>query len=324
MTERAPQQRSRCAHQSMLDDVLDGHALVPTERINPQTEMIDLLPLEAMLGLINAADQQVPLAVQKAIPQIARMVEKVVQAFETGGHLYYIGAGTSGRLGVLDAAECPPTFSSDPGLVQGIMAGGDRALHHAVEGAEDDAKAGEQAIRERGISGRDVVIGLSASGGPAYVLRALEVAKQLGAYTGAITCHPKSLIVQIADVAMVAEVGPEVLTGSTRMKAGTAQKLILNMISTGAMIAWGKTYRNLMVDVKPTNKKLRERAIRLVSMLGKSSSEEAEATLVASQWQVKPAVVMLTLNQSLEEAQQLLKQYHGKLRAVLEAQGDGS
>jgi len=297
---------------------MSSQSLVPTEQINPNTEGIDLLSTEEALRAINQADQAVALAVEKAIPQIALLVDKVVEAFNQGGRLFYIGAGTSGRLGVLDASECPPTFGVDPGLVQGIIAGGDTALRSAVEGAEDDPKAGQKAIIENKITSQDVVVGLSASGGAAYVVEAVKIAKSLGAFTGAITCYSKSVLAQAADVAMVAEVGPEVIAGSTRMKAGTAQKLILNMITTGAMIGWGKTYRNLMVDLRPTNIKLKARAIRLVSLLAEKSSAEAEAALLAAGNRVKPATVMLAKNVSYTEAEALLSRHHGKLRAVLE------
>lgn len=295
----------------------DWSSLVSTEHINPNTEEIDLMPTEAMLRAINTQDQTVPLAVEKAIPQITHMVEAVVRAFQSGGRLFYIGAGTSGRLGVLDASECPPTFSVDPSLVQGLIAGGDTALKNAVEGAEDDPEAGKNALDNAKITQNDVVIGLSASGGAAYVIAALEAAKTKGAVTGAITCSAHSKLSQVADIAMVAEVGPEVLAGSTRLKAGTAQKLILNMITTGAMIAWGKTYRNLMVDVKPTNVKLKDRAIRLVSLLGKTDSETAQTRLIEAQWQVKPAIVMQALGVNFDEAQRLLAENQGKLRQVL-------
>lgn len=292
--------------------------LVPTEQINPRTQGIDLLPTTDILALINAEDQQVPLAVQKAIPQIAQVVDKVVATFENGGHLYYVGAGTSGRLGVLDASECPPTFSVPPELVQGIIAGGDTALRNAVEGAEDSAEAGREAVEALKLSGNDVLIGISASGGAAYVVSAVNAAKAAGAFTGAITCHPTGALAQAADVAMVAEVGPEVIAGSTRMKAGTAQKLMLNMITTGAMIAWGKTYRNLMVDLNPSNLKLKARALRLVMHLAQVSEAEAQAALSQCGGKVKPAVVMLAQQCTFDRAVAVLKQHGGKLRAVLE------
>jgi len=295
-----------------------GQSIAPTEQINPNTAEIDLLPTEAVLRTINQADQEVAVAVEKAIPQIALVVDKIIEAFNQGGRLFYIGAGTSGRLGVLDASECPPTFGVDPELVQGIIAGGDIALRSAVEGAEDDPDAGKKAILDHHITEKDVVIGLSASGGAAFVVEAIKTATSLGAFTGAITCYGESLLAHAADVAMVADVGPEVLAGSTRMKAGTAQKLILNMLTTGAMIGWGKTYRNLMVDLKPTNIKLKARAIRLVSLLSEKSPTEAEAALGDSKGRVKHATVMLAKNISYPEAEALLSRHHGKLRAVLE------
>ncbi len=297
---------------------LDVSTLVPTEQINPRTSEIDLVSTEAMLTLINEEDRRVPDAIGRIIPQIAQVVDRVVEAFERGGRLFYVGAGTSGRLGVLDASECPPTFGVDSDLVQGIIAGGDTALRNAVEGAEDSAEQGRQAVLDAGVRDKDVLIGISASGGAAYVVTAIETAKAQGAFTGAITCHPTGALAQAADVAMVAEVGPEVIAGSTRLKAGTAQKLILNMITTGAMIGWGKTYRNLMVDLKPTNVKLRQRAIRIVAHLSNCSPEEAQQALEHSQGRVKPAVVMLTKKVSYEEAMVMLKHHHGKLRAVLE------
>jgi len=301
-----------------MSSALDLNQLVPTEQINPQTTTIDLVSTEQMLTLINDEDQKVALAVRKAIPEVAKIVERVVQAFEQGGHLYYVGAGTSGRLGVLDASECPPTFGVEPYLVCGIIAGGETALRHAVEGAEDSEEAGKEAVLSLNLKPQDVLIGLSASGGASYVVSAIQTARSAGAFTGAITCNPTGGIAEAADIAMVAEVGPEVLTGSTRLKAGTAQKLILNMITTGAMIAWGKSYRNLMVDLKPTNKKLKARALRIVSMLSEASQEAAEEALNVTKGRVKPAVVMLVKKVPFETAEKLLTQYHGKLRAVLE------
>ncbi len=302
----------------MSDQRVDLQSLVPTEAINANTQGIDLLPTEGILKLINEEDQRVALAIQSVIPQIAQVVDKVVTAFSEGGRLFYVGAGTSGRLGVLDASECPPTFGVDPTLVQGIIAGGDLALRNAVEGAEDSTEAGEKAILDAGITSKDVVIGISASGGASFVVGAVKASQNRGAFTGAITCHPQGALAQTADIAMVAEVGPEVIAGSTRMKAGTAQKLILNMITTGAMIAWGKTYRNLMVDLKPSNKKLQDRSIRIVATLANTSAEEAQKALQITQGRVKPAVVMLARQVSFEKAQALLQYHHGKLRGVLE------
>jgi len=291
---------------------------VPTEQINPNTVEIDLVSTGEMLTQINDADQQVALAVREAIPQIARVVDQTVSAFEAGGRLLYLGAGTSGRLGVLDASECPPTFGVDSGLVVGIIAGGDTALRNAVEGAEDNAALGRQAIEEAHVTDLDVVVGLSASGGAAWVVSAMEAAKSRGAFTAAITCYGESPLAKAVDVAIVAHVGPEVIAGSTRMKAGTAQKLILNMISTGAMIGWGKTYRNLMVDLKPSNHKLKDRARRIVAHLAQCSQERAQEALDATQGRVKPAVLVAALSISAEDAGQKLDSAHGKLRKALE------
>lgn len=299
-------------------DVMDIFSVVPTEQINPETINIDVCSTRVVLEMINDQDAGVPAAVRQAIPQIAEVVDKVVAAFECGGRLFYIGAGTSGRLGVLDASECPPTFSVEPELVQGIIAGGDLALRNAIENAEDDGVAGTQAIREAGVKAGDVVVGLSASGGAAYVVEAIKTAQGLGAYTAALTCYEQSSLAHAADVAMVVDVGPEALTGSTRMKAGTAQKLVLNMITTAAMIGWGKTYRNLMVDVKPTNAKLRDRAGRLVAAISGVSKTEAHEYLTQSQGMVKPAIVMAKMGVGFQEAQQRLMQNGGRLRSVLE------
>jgi N-acetylmuramic acid 6-phosphate etherase len=232
--------------------------------------------------------------------------------------LFYFGAGTSGRLGVLDAAECPPTYSTPPELVQGIIAGGDRALRIAVEGAEDSAELGRQDVESVGVRPQDVVIGISASGGAAYVVSAMEAARASGAYTAAITCHPSGKLALSVDQPIVVQVGPEAITGSTRMKAGTAQKLILNMISTATMVQLGKTYENLMVDVKPTNLKLRDRAARIVSSLGRVSYEEAEHLLGQANDQVKTAVVMARLQVPVDEAQRRLAAANGKLRRTIE------
>ncbi|MCA9799424.1 MAG: N-acetylmuramic acid 6-phosphate etherase [Cyanobacteria bacterium HKST-UBA04] len=293
-------------------------SLVPTEQVNPATFGIDLLPTLEVLHLLNEQDTQVPVAVGRAIDAIATVTDEVIRAFEGGHRLFYVGAGTSGRLGVLDASECPPTFSVPSDLVQGIMAGGPSALTRAVENAEDDGPAGCQAIKDFGVQSGDVVVGLSASGGAAFVIEAMNAARQAGCFTGAITCHPTGLLAQVVDCAIVVDVGPEALTGSTRLKAGTAQKLVLNMITTAAMIGWGKTYRNLMVDVNPTNAKLRDRAIRLVSALGRCEAGPAARFLEAADGQVKPAVVMALTGLSAAEACQKLASHGGRLRATLD------
>jgi N-acetylmuramic acid 6-phosphate etherase len=291
--------------------------IAQTESINPKTTELDLVSIEAMLGLINHEDQSVALAVKKSIPKLATVVTLIVERFRQGGRLIYVGAGTSGRLGVLDASECPPTFSVSPELVIGIIAGGERALRHALEGAEDDAEAGGAALEF--VRKTDVVIGLSASGSAQFVCGALKKARAKEAITVSLTCSPGSPMEELAHHALVVETGPEVLTGSTRMKAGTAQKLVLNMISTAVMVAWGKTYRNLMVDVKPSNAKLRARALRLVSHIAQCSEAQAKIELEACEWNVKPAIVCKVLGLNYQSAQERLKEHHGVLRRLLEA-----
>jgi N-acetylmuramic acid 6-phosphate etherase len=292
--------------------------VIPTEQVNPRTEDIDLLSSVEVLKKINAEDRLVAESIEKAIPQIAAAVDKIAEAFENGHRLFYFGAGTSGRLGVLDASECPPTYGAPPELVQAFIAGGDKALKNAVEGAEDNPDMGRADVAQSGAQAGDVVVGISASGGAAYVVAAMEEARKQGCFTAGITCHAGSKLAQAVDQPIVAEVGPEVIAGSTRMKAGTAQKLILNMLTTGAMIQIGKTYRNLMVDVQPTNLKLKERARRMVAALSGISTEEAAQYLEETGYQVKPAVLMACDKIALPEALQRLKTVHGKLRQAMQ------
>jgi len=298
--------------------------LIATEHINPNTTNIDTLSTQDVLAKINAEDQTVALAVARALPQLTVVVDHTVAALQNGGRLFYIGAGTSGRLGVLDASECPPTFSTPPDLVQGIIAGGEAALRNPVEGAEDDPIAGKHAIMDYGVQSGDVVIGISASGGAPYVTAAIAYAKELGCFTAGITCVENSPLAITAHQGVVTPVGPEVIAGSTRLKAGTAQKLVLNMITTATMIQLGKTYGNLMVDVRPTNIKLVGRAERIVSELAKVSIEEAKALLSQTNYEVKPAVVMHHFSCSVEEAQQRLTMMGGKLKASLHTITAGS
>lgn len=292
--------------------------VIPTEQVNPATVDIDLLDTETLLRRINAEDARVAAAVAAAIPQIAPVVDRIAQAFEAGNRLFYFGAGTSGRLGVLDASECPPTYGAPPEQVQGIIAGGDIALRQAVEGAEDDPEAGRKDAAAAGLRAGDVAVGISASGGAPYVVAAMEEARSRGCFTAGITCHGGSRLAQVVDQAIVAEVGPEVIAGSTRMKAGTAQKLILNMLTTAAMVQSGKTYQNLMVDVQPTNRKLRERACRIVAALAGVSMAEARQALDVCGFQVKPAVLVACAKISVAEAQARLRAASGKLRRALE------
>ncbi len=298
-------------------------ALIITEQINPRTVDIDLLSTTEVLEKINDEDQQVANAVKQAIPQISRVVDYIVQAFEQGGHLFYFGAGTSGRLGVLDASECPPTYGAPPEQVQGYIAGGDSALRTAVEGAEDSEELGREDLEKAHPRSGDVVVGLSASGRAAYVVGALKAAKAKGCFTACVTCHQQSPLIPWVDQPIVVEVGPEVIAGSTRMKAGTAQKLVLNMLTTAAMIQTGKTYENFMVDVQPTNQKLKERARRIVAALGQVSEDAAQEALEITQGQVKPAILMLRKSLSYSEAMARLKHVSGKLRLALKEPSEG-
>lgn len=300
----------------------DHHSLnsvIPTEQVNPRTVDIDVLSTAEVLRKINAEDQGVAQAVAQAIPQIAMVVDAIQQAFENGGRLFYFGAGTSGRLGILDASECPPTYGAPPSLVQAFIAGGDIALRNAVEGAEDSVEMGQEDVSKAGVQAGDVVVGISASGQAPYVVAVMESARALGCFTAGLTCDPNSKLAKAAEQAIVVEVGPEVIAGSTRMKAGTAQKLVLNMLTTGAMIQIGKTYQNLMVDVQPANLKLKARARRMVAALSGTTMEEAERLLDLTQYQVKPAVIMAKEQVDLPEAQRRLKAASGKLRLALDS-----
>ena len=238
-----------------------------TETRNPASAEIDALPTLDMLRVINAADQEVALSVEREIANIARAVDAITDRLEEGGRLFYMGAGTSGRLGVLDASECPPTFNTPPNLVQGMIAGGDRALRHSVERAEDDAELGRKDLIERDFGPGDAVVGIAASGRTPYVLGALEHARSLGALTVGLSCTPDSEVARAADIAITPLPGPEIVTGSTRMRAGTATKLVLNMLSTGVMIRMGYVYGNLMVNMQAANEKLTDRARRIIAAI---------------------------------------------------------
>ena len=288
-----------------------------TESDNPRSRHIDKLPTGEIVTLINAEDAKVAAAVRAALPQIAQAVDAIVQALSAGGRLFYVGAGTSGRLGVLDAVECVPTFSAPPELVQGIIAGGDRALTQAVEGAEDDPDQARRDLRARGVTAADVVCGIAASGRTPYVLGALQVALELGAETIAVSCNPGSAIGQLARVSISVDLGPEIISGSTRMKAGSAQKMVLNMLSTATMIQLGKVYGNLMVDLKVTNQKLAERANRLVRQISGVDEARAQLVLAEANYEVKTAIVMQLKQLDAESARKLLEQADGRLRAVI-------
>ncbi|HEY3745121.1 MAG TPA: N-acetylmuramic acid 6-phosphate etherase [Gemmatimonadaceae bacterium] len=288
-----------------------------TERRNPRTASIDLAsPLE-IVDLINAEDHIVPDAVATQREPIARAIEIAETTFRAGGRLFYVGAGTSGRLGVLDASECPPTFGTDPEMVQGIIAGGLPALTRSQEGAEDVVGNGARIIDEFGVTEKDFVIGIAASGTTPYVRAALERAADIGAKTGIIACSPPPTeVLARVNVAMLPIVGPEVVTGSTRMKAGTATKLVLNMITTGAMIRLGKTYGNLMVDLRATNNKLIDRSQRIVMEVCGVSRADAKILLDRADKSVKTAIVMHKKGVSREEAERLLDQNGGVIRRI--------
>ena len=288
-----------------------------TESNNPASRHIDTLTTSEIVALINAEDAKVAAAVQAALPQMAQAVDAIVQALSGGGRLFYVGTGTSGRLGVLDAVECVPTFSAPPTLVQGIIAGGERALTQAVEGAEDDPAQARHDLQARGVSAADVVCGIAASGRTPYVVGALGYARELGAATIAIACNPGSAIGALAAVSISVDLGPEIISGSTRMKAGSAQKMILNTLSTAAMIRLGKVYGNLMVDVKVTNQKLAERAVRLLRQITAVDEACATGLLAQANNEVKTAVVMQLKHVDAESARVLLGQADGRLRAVI-------
>ena len=288
-----------------------------TEQRNPNSMQLDSLSAQELVALINREDQQVALAVEKCLPQIASAVEKIVAAFERGGRLVYVGAGTSGRLGVLDASECPPTYGVKPEMVVGLIAGGDHALRHPIEGAEDNVQQGQADLKEIDFSARDVLVGIAASGRTPYVLGALNYAKQLGATTVSIASNPKSKMAEVADIAIETVVGPEVLTGSSRMKSGTAQKLVLNMLTTASMVLIGKCYQNLMVDVQASNEKLKARALKIVMEATECDNEAAANVLAKANGQVKLAILMQLSGLDALEAQSLLDKSNGKLRQAL-------
>ena len=297
-----------------------------TEQRNPASMDIDSRSTEEILALVNNEDKKVALAVETQIPYIEKAVELVVEAFRNDGRLIYVGAGTSGRLGMLDAVECPPTFGTDPEMIQGLIAGGEKAMFRAQEGAEDYEENGARDIDNKNIKENDVVCGIAASLRTPYVIGAIKRAKQRGAHTLYVTTNPRSSfylsefsnLASAVDVAICPEVGPEIIMGSTRMKSGTAQKLVLNMITTTAMICLGKVYENMMIDLQMTNLKLRERAKRIVMIITGVSYDEATDYLTKSGFHVKTAIVMIKASVSLEEARQRLINSNGFVRAAIE------
>jgi N-acetylmuramic acid 6-phosphate etherase len=289
----------------------------PTEAINERTRELDLRPTLDQARLMNEEDRRVPAAVEAALPQIAEAVTRTVHALRHGGRLVYVGAGTSGRIAALDAAECPPTFGTDPDQVQAVLAGGPAALYEAAEGAEDDEPAGAQEMDVRGIGSDDVVVGLAASGATPFVLAAVRRARARGAFTIAVTCVAGSPLAAACDLSIVAVVGPEVIAGSTRLKAGTAQKLILNTLSTLVMVQLGKVYGNLMVGLRATNDKLRRRAVRIVAAAAGVPEDDAAEMLARAGGRAPVAIVMILARTTPQEAAERLARAGGSVRRAL-------
>jgi len=292
-----------------------------TEGRNPASQNIDELSTEAMLRVINDEDKKVALAVEAIVPQIATAVDAICAAFRAGGRLIYCGAGTSGRLGILDASECPPTFGTPREQVIGLIAGGHTAILQAVENAEDNREQGAQDLKDIHFSRHDVLVGIAASGRTPYVLGALVYANELGATTVSLSCNPGSAMSQVAAIALTPVVGPEVVTGSSRMKAGTAQKLVLNMLTTGSMIRSGKVYGNLMVDVEATNQKLVQRQVNIVMQATDCDDATARAALTGCGGHCKTAILMVLADLDADEAKALLSQHQGFIRQALQAAG---
>ena len=301
----------------MAENLLQTLSTLITEQRNPNSMNVDSLSALEIVQLMNEEDKQVPLAIEKCLPQIAQAVERIVAAFQQGGRLVYIGAGTSGRLGVLDASECPPTFGVSPEMVKGIIAGGERALRHPIEGAEDSKAQAVVDLQTIQFSSKDVLVGIAASGRTPYVIGALEYAKSLGSVTVSIASNPNSAMANIVDIAIDTVVGPEVLTGSSRLKSGTAQKLVLNMLTTASMILMGKCYQNLMVDVQASNEKLKARAIRIVMQATDCDKALAEETLKLADQNAKLAIMMILSGLDRAQAEALLEKHHGKLQLAL-------
>lgn len=289
--------------------------LSATELINPLSSDIDMLDTLSMLKIINNEDKKIAEEISKNLDKIAEAVDVISENFLKGGRLFYFGAGTSGRLGVLDASECPPTFSTEPSMVQGIIAGGDSALRNAIEGAEDSLSLAQEDFYKQSITKNDTVVVISASGNANYVVEIINLAKKIGVKTISISSN-KSGKINIADIFICIETGAEVLTGSTRMKAGTAQKLVLNMLTTASMIKTGKVFKNYMIDVKPTNDKLKKRAVRIVSSISEKDENLSKQTLEENGYKIKPAVLNLKYGIDFDKATELLEKHNGILRKV--------
>ena len=293
-----------------------------TEAVNADTTHLDEMTAAEIVAAMDASDREAAQAVHRAQPALTRAVQAAYEAIDAGGRVIYLGAGTSGRLGVLDASECPPTFGVEPELFVGVIAGGDTALRRSVENAEDNPAGGEAALRELNLTDRDFMVAISASGSAPYCLGALEYARAVGAKTGAIVCNAASPMAQLAEISMELITGPEVLSGSTRLKAGTATKMALNMISTGAMALWGKTYENLMVDVRATNRKLIDRCVRIVMRATGADRPQAEALIQEAGGNLKAAILMQLTGATLAQTLSALEKAKGhvkKAAAILKA-----
>lgn len=297
-----------------MDEYLAG---LTTEAINPETAAIDECTTEQMLRLMNEQDASVPQAVAAEIPQIVKAVNSLHQVLKHGGRMFYVGAGSSGRMGVLDASECPPTFGTDPELVQGHIAGGDTALRWAVEGYEDNAEEGVALIESCGVTDKDAVVGITASGSARFVIAALEKAREIGATTIGVVNNKQSLLESVCDICISPVVGPEVIMGSTRLKAGTAQKLVLNMLTTCTMVKLGKTYNNLMVDLKASNIKLRDRSVRIIQAATGVDAGTAATYLESASMSCKLAIMMIKTGLDAAAAEQALEQCEGSLKKAI-------
>ncbi len=302
----------------MNDDLLDTLSSLVSEERNPDTMDLDTLSSIELVTKINTQDKLVPLAIEKELPHIATAVDAITQAFNSGGRLLYIGSGTSGRLGILDASECPPTFGVDNNMVIGLISGGKDAVFKSIEKAEDSADMGQQDLINQSLCNKDVVVGIAASGRTPYVVGALKYAKSIGAVSIALSCNTDAEISRHADISISPVVGPEVLTGSTRLKSGTAQKLVLNMLTTASMVRVGKCYQNLMVDVKASNDKLVARAIRIVMQATECTKNEAADVLSQCQYEVKTAILMKLTGLSYEEATNSLTACKAHLRQAIQ------
>ncbi|MCQ2613265.1 MAG: N-acetylmuramic acid 6-phosphate etherase [Treponemataceae bacterium] len=289
-----------------------------TEQRNPASFQIDTKTTEEILRIINNEDKAVPAVVGAAIPQITKLVDRLVECFEEGGRLFYLGAGTSGRLGVLDASECPPTYGVPPEMVKGFIAGGDEALRRSIEGAEDNREGGIDQLKSEGFCSKDMLVGITASGSAPYVIGAMEYARKLGSPVGAISCNESSLTFGYADFPIYLPVGPEIIAGSTRMKSGTAQKLVLNMITTSAMIRLGKVYNNFMIDLMPMNAKLVERSLRLIAEITGCGAEKAASVFEESGRVIRTAIIMASLDVDKDAAEKLLVSGGNNINRALE------